>query len=87
MAHVSSESNAGTSSEQNQRSETELDHIQQTQSHTNMSSDSDTINNPDVMRLLNTMRDEQKKALQDINDEQKATKDMFGRELEKLKKS
>ena len=51
-----------------------------------MSSNSDTINNPDVMRLLNTMRDEQKKALQDINDEQKATKDMFGRELEKLKK-
>ena len=31
------------------------------------------------------MSDEQKKALQDINDEQKATKDMFGRELEKLK--
>ena len=39
------------------------------------------------MRLLNTMRDEQKKALQDINEEQKATKDMFGRELEKLQKS
>ena len=87
MAHVSSESNAGTSSEQNQRSETEQDHIQQTQSQTNMSSNSDTINNPDVMRLLNTMIDEQKKALQDINDEQKATKDMFRRELEKLKKS
>ena len=51
-----------------------------------MSSNRDTINNPDVMRLLNTMRDEQKKALRDINDEQKATKDMFGRELEKLKK-
>ena len=89
VAHLSSESNAGTSSEQHQRSETEQDHIQQTQSHTNMSSNpgnSGTINNPDVMRLLNTMRDEQKKALQDINDEQKATKDMFGRELKKLKK-
>ena len=35
------------------------------------------------MRLLNTMRDEQEKALQDINDEQKATKDMSGRKLEK----
>ena len=86
VARVSSESNAGNSSEQNQRSETEQIHIQQTQSQRNMSSNSDTINNPDVMRLLNTMRDEQKKALQDINDEQKATKDMFGRELEKLKK-